>query len=258
MSPTNSKRPTAPRPASEFDWVRGGAIRGPRDKKQIALVFTGGSFGEGTLDILDALRDRGIKGAFFFTGDYLRIPEYRGGIQRILAEGHYLGPHSDQHLLYCPWDNRDKTLVTREEFQADLKKNIDDLVALGAKRESIVWWIPPYEWYNQDISDWSLAMGMRLFNFTPGTLSHTDYTESDAKNYRDSDTIYKSVLEYESSHAGDGGLNGFLLLSHVGAGDKRADKFYRRLPSLLDELKKRGYEFVRLDDMLAAAPTKPE
>lgn len=244
------------RPATDFDWVRGGVVRGPRDKKQIALVFTGGGFGEGTLSILDALKSRGIHGAFFFTGDYIRTPEYREGIRRILAEGHYLGPHSDKHLLYCPWDDRDKTLVTRAEFEADLKKNIDDLVALGARRDQISWWIPAYEWYNQDIADWSLDMGMRVFNFTPGTLSHTDYTEDDAKNYRDCDTIYNSVLDYESSHAD--GLNGFLLLSHVGAGAKRTDKFFKRLPALLDELTRRGYSFVRVDEMLAQAPMKAE
>jgi len=249
-----SMSPHTTRSASDYDWVRGAVVRGPRDKKQIALVFTGGDFGEGTTTILDTLRQRHIRGAFFFTGDYLRKPEHRAGIQRLLAEGHYLGPHSDKHLLYCPWDDRGKTLVTRSEFEADLKKNVDDLVALGARRDEITWWIPPYEWYNEDITDWSLAMGMRLFNFTPGTLSHADYTEDDAENYRDCDTIYRSILDYESSH--DDGLNGFLLLTHVGASPKRTDKFFTRLPALLDELKGRGYTFMRLDQLLDRAPKR--
>ncbi len=242
------------RPASDFGWVRGGVIRGPRDQKRIALVFTGGDFGEGGLWILDALKLRGIKGAFFFTGDFLRKPEHREIIRRVLDEGHYLGPHSDKHLLYCPWEDRDKTLVSREEFEKDLKKNIDDLCAMGARREAITWWIPPYEWYNENISEWSLGMGIRLFNFTPGTLSHTDYTEADANNYRPNLKIYQSILDYESSHAD--GLNGFLLLTHVGASPKRPEKFFKYLPALLDELQRRGYTFPRLDEMLSAAPLR--
>ena len=144
--------------------------------------------------------------------------------------------------------------MTQEEFARDLRKNIDDLVALGVPRAEITWWIPPYEWYNEQIVEWSLAEGIRLFNFTPGTLSHTDYTESDAKNYRDSDTIYRSILEYEAEQ--ENALDGFLLLSHVGAGKGRQDKFYKHLPALLDELRNRGYEFVRVDEMLAEAPVK--
>ncbi len=244
------------RPANDFEWVRGGIIRGPRDQKQLALVFTGGDFGEGGHEILDTLRARNIKGAFFFTGDFIRKPEHLPIVKRILEEGHYLGPHSDKHLLYCPWEDRNRTLVTRKEFQEDLQKNIDDLCALGANRHDMQWWIPPYEWYNEDISEWSLNMGIRLFNFTPGTLSHADYTEADAKNYRSSDVIYDSILEYESTH--EGGLNGFLLLSHVGASPKRTDKFFKRLPALLDELRSRGYAFVRLDQLLADAPLRPD
>jgi endoglucanase len=39
----------------------------------------------------------------------------------MIAEGHYVGPHSDGHLLYIPWENRDTLLVTKEQFNDDLK-----------------------------------------------------------------------------------------------------------------------------------------
>jgi penicillin-binding protein 2 len=243
------------RPASDYTWDHDAIIRGPRDRKQMALIFTGGEYGEGGLEILDTLQSRGIKGSFFFTGDFLRKPEYDPIIRRILTEGHYLGPHGDAHLLYCPWDDRNKTLVTREEFTRDLQKNMDDLVARGADRETMRWWIPPYEWYNTEITQWSLDAGIRLFNFSPGTSSNADYTEETDKRYIASSVIYYKILEYESSKLD--GLNGFLLLTHVGAGAGRPDKFFRRLPVLVDELKRRGYEFVRVDELLAAAPLKP-
>lgn len=74
--------------------------------------------------------------------------------------------------------------------------------------------------------------------FTPGTFSDTDYMEEAAPNYRFPDIIYRSILEFEEMEPD--GLNGFLLLSYVGAGSGRPDKFFRRLPALIAELKARG------------------
>jgi len=45
-------------------------------------------------------------------------------------------------------------------------------------------------------------------------------------------------------------LNGFILLLHLGAGPGRADKFHARVGELLDDLARRGYEFVRVDELL--------
>ena len=48
------------------------------------------------------------------------------------------------------------------------------------------------------------------------------------------------------------GLNGFLLLVHIGSGPGRADKFPTRFGELLDYLSGKGYQFVRADDLLEA------
>jgi len=68
------------------------------------------------------------------------------------------------------------------------------------------------------------------------------------RNFVPSHVIYDSILarEREDPH----GLNGYLLLLHVGAGPGRADKMHDRLGSLLDALAARGYRFVRVDDLL--------
>ena len=47
------------------------------------------------LPILDTLRERGIDAGFFLTGNFVRNQAFRPAIDRMLAEGHYLGPHSD-------------------------------------------------------------------------------------------------------------------------------------------------------------------
>jgi len=78
-------------------------VRGSKSTRQLGLVFTGHEFAEGAGTILDALARHDAKASFFLTGDFLRNAELAPLIQRMVAEGHYLGPHSDQHRLYCAW-----------------------------------------------------------------------------------------------------------------------------------------------------------
>jgi endoglucanase len=90
---------------------------------------------------------------------------------------------------------------------------------------------------------------LQLINFTPGTRSNADYTyPALAKQYRTSAEIYQSILQYEANRPG--GLNGFLLLTHIGADPRRTDKFYRRLDTLITTLKQRGYHFNTLEQVL--------
>ncbi len=150
------------------------------------------------------------------------------------------------HLLYCEWTADRKTLASKEHFRADLLANLEKIERLGAGRPR--YFLPPYEHYNQEIAQWSSELGMQLVDFTPGTRSNADYTEDRAPNFVPSRAIFDSVLrrEREDPH----GLNGFLLLLHVGAGPGRTDKFHARFGALLDELAGRGYRFVRVEELL--------
>ena len=99
------------------------------------------------------------------------------------------------------------------------------------------------------VSRWTRDLGLQLINYSPGTLSHADYTVPGDPAYRSSLEIYQSILDYESSACG--GLNGFILLSHIGTAPERTDKFYRYLEKLIVELKSRGYRFLSIDELLA-------
>lgn len=227
----------------------GGINRGPRDRKRIALLFTGGDFGEGTPTILDALQARGIRASFFVTGSYLRQPAHEAYIRRMLAEGHYVGPHSDGHPLYCAWDDRQKTLVSEAEFQADLEKNLSALVRFGATRKRMRFFVPPYEWFNAQIVAWAHQMDLVLINYSPGTKSIADWAPDDHRAFMPSRAIVQNILDYESAQPD--GLNGFLLLLHLGSSPTRTDKMHLCIAGLLDELLRRGYQFVRVDTLLA-------
>jgi len=235
-------------PCRVFQCDHDGIVRGEVSGRRLSLVFTGGSFGEGGDAIRRVLRDEGVKAGFFFTGDFYRAPQFAGLIRGLVADGHYLGPHSDRHLLYCPWEDRERTLVGREEFRSDLEANFREMARFGIAREKGHLFIPPYEWYNRDIAAWARGLDLVLFNFTPGTSSNADYTTPAMPGYLSTQAIYDRILSREKTDPH--GLNGFILLIHIGAGPERADKFFLRLGDLIRELKARGYALVRIDGLL--------
>jgi endoglucanase len=211
-------------------------------------VFTGDEFADGGEFIAKTLQQEKITASFFLTGNFYRNPSFKKIIQQLKKEGHYLGPHSDQHLLYCDWNKRDSLLVTKGQFTNDLLKNYEELQSFGIKKQDASFFLPPYEWYNDSIAAWTKKLGLQLINYTPGTLSAADYTTPDLKNYRSSEIIYNSIINYEASHPS--GLNGFILLLHIGTDPKRTDKFYYRLPQLVRYLKQKGFQFQRVDRLI--------
>ncbi len=238
---------------SSYTYDHGAIIRFDQNRKQICLVFTGGDFAQGGSVILKTLKKHQIQGAFFFTGDFYRNPEFAKTIKELRKAGHYLGPHSDQHLLYAPWDNRDSLLVTREQFNQDLSDNFKEMARFGIDKSQASYFLPPFEWFNDTIAQWTRELGLTLINFTPGTSSNQDWTIPElTRQYITSDTIYQRILDYEEKSPT--GLNGFFLLTHIGADPRRPDMFYHRLDKLIKELKNRGYSFVPLS---RAIPIKP-
>jgi peptidoglycan/xylan/chitin deacetylase (PgdA/CDA1 family) len=272
-----------------FETRRGAIIRGPTDRKRIALVFTGHEYAEGGRVILQALDGHHARASFFLTGDFLNQSKHAPLVQHIIKAGHYLGPHSDKHLLYCSWDHPPRLRVTRQQFLADLQENqakiqshffrsseFMDIIArryglpppdtadappappaafepLPPDVEESRFFLPPYEHYNEEIALWTREIGMTLINFTPGTRSNADYTGEADRNFVSSQAIYESILTREAQDPH--GLNGFLLLLHLGAGPERQDKFHARFGELLDVLAGKGYEFVRVDELLDGSQT---
>jgi endoglucanase len=231
-----------------FSYSHGAIIRGDSTKKKIALVFTGDEFADGGKFIARTLQHQNVKASFFLTGRFYQNPAFKNIVQQLRKDNHYLGPHSNEHLLYCGWNNRDSLLVTKEQFSDDLLVNLDIMKGEGINTPDLKYFLPPYEWYNDSIAAWTNDLSMQLINFTPGTKSTADYTWPGSKNYKDSPEIYNSIIKYEKSNPS--GLNGFILLLHIGTDPKRTDKFYKRLPGLIGYLKAKGYQFQTVNQLL--------
>lgn len=232
---------------TKYQTLHGAINRSNVGEKKLALVFTGDQYAEGGKKILRSLRKAGVKASFFFTGNFYRNPGNRKLVKALVKQGHYLGAHGDQHLLYCDWADRNKLLVNRQEYEDDLRNNLLAMQAFGIDKQAAPYVLPSYEWHNDSIAAWTKALGLQLVNMTPGTLSHADYTTPLDKNYRASQEILQSIY---AAAKGEHGLNGFLLLMHVGAGASRKDKLYEHLPTLLRWMKSEGYQLMRVSDLL--------
>lgn len=218
----------------------GAIIQFPSTEKNIYLLFSAHDFGEGGDHIAQTLQRNKVAGNFFFTGDFLRDSKNKKLIQKLVKEGHYIGSHSDKHLLYNDWGKRDSLLVTKKEFETDLQNSISELNKLGIKKGD--WYLPPYEWYNEDIVKWSNEKGLRVINFTPGVGTNADYTTPYMKNYRTSAQILQKLFDVERQK----GLAGNIVLIHLGTDEKRTDKLYYKLDEIIEKLSRSGYKFSRL------------
>lgn len=222
----------------------GAVIRMDPSQKTIYLVFTADSMFQGGQKILKTLKKENIKGSFFLTGNCMRMAEHSGLIRDIIRNGHYVGGHSDGHLLYAPWGNRDSMLVSREEIEADIIKNARELEKLGIPKEKSVWFLPPYEYYNRESVNIIENMGYRVVNYTPGTATPADYTVPSMTSYQPSQKLINKLYSYEQAY----GLDGALILIHPGVEDERSDKLYNRLGEIVQYLKKKGYSFKSLEE----------
>ena len=235
--------------AASPQYDAGAIIRADQTSRKISLVFTGDSYGDGGEVIRRILAEQNVVASFFLTGNFYRNPEFRSIIEGLKKDGHYLGAHSDRHLLYCSWEKRDSLLVSREQFLEDLQNNYYEMAKFGIAKEYAPYFLPPYEWYNQQVSEWTSEFGAHLINYTPGTRSHADYTTPDmGRRYVTTDSILVSIKRYEQNEKN--GLNGFILLMHIGTHPDRVDKLYNRLDELIVYLKSRDLHMVRIDELL--------
>ena len=216
----------------------GAITRMDTTKKEIWLCFTAHDQNDGFETVLQTLDKHKVKASFFLTGDFCET--HPGIVRNVATRGHYIGPHSDKHLLYCSWEKRDSLLITKEEFIKDLYDNYKALRELGIEREAALIFMPPYEWHNKTIAEWCKAEQVKLVNISSGTITSQDWTiPVPGAKYYSSDSIMKNMIGYETRK----GMNGYIMLVHPGTDPRRSDKFYNKLDEVLSYLEKRNYSF---------------
>ena len=228
----------------------GGIVRTDPSKKTISLVFSAHTFVDGYDVIKKTLRKHNAHGTFFFTGVFYRTPEFAHMVEGLLADGHYVGAHSDKHILYAPWENRDSTLVDYDTLISDVAANYKEMARFGISKEDAPIYMPPYEWYNSTHSAWLKDAGITMINLTPATWLNQDWTIPDSPDfpYYSSDDLLGRLAAFEA--ADPNGLAGTILLVHFGTDPRRTDKLYNRLDTFMSEQEAKGYRFTSLKEAI--------
>ncbi|MCC6485027.1 MAG: polysaccharide deacetylase family protein [Armatimonadetes bacterium] len=191
-------------------------MRGDTRKPQIALTFDDGPHPGYTYQILRILRQENVKATFFVVGE--QAERYPDLVRDQIRGEHCVGNHTYHHVSLTK---------IPELYVADEIKACGDVLRHITGRAPHLF-RPPGGDYNARVTDAARALGytMVLWSDDPG-----DYASPGA---------FK-IAQRTLRCAGNGGI----LLLHDGI-----QQTVDILPSLIDTLRKRGYEFVTVDQML--------
>lgn len=188
------------------------------DKPRIALSFDAAWGNEDTSRILEILKKHDLKVTFFMTGGW--VESYPEDVKAILAAGHDLGNHSENH--------KNMSELTEEQCRSELTKVHDKVKALTGYEMFL--FRPPYGDYDNQVITTAENLGYFSIQWDVDSLDWKDYGAN-------------SILNTATKHPHLG--NGSIILCHNGA------KFTAdALDDLILQLKKQGYEIVPVSQLI--------
>lgn len=231
----------------------GDFLRGDASLKKMALTFDGGFHGNLTQEIMDILKEKGVRCTIFLTGQYLsRYPEL---VKRMVKDGHEIGNHTDTHprLTTFSQDRSQRTLrgVTRSMVQRELQAAATRFHEITGRRMA-PFWRAPYGEHNVQIRGWAEEVGYRHISWTTGDswedcMDTLDWVADRGSHlYHTSEEIVEKILSFGGGNAG--GKNGAIILMHLGS-EREEDFPYKKLPVVIDSLRTEGYELVTISEL---------
>ena len=210
-------------------------------EKTVALTIDDGPASPYTAQMLDELKKYDVKATFFLIGE--NAERYPGLVRRIWNEGHEIGNHTFTH----------PNIGTIPEGQAQLELNATQRVFQSLLHRSTLLFRPPY---NADAEPNSrdevqpVKLATSLNYITVGELvDPQDWATvvrmpDGSRHHRTAEEMLQSALtQFETEH-------GSCILLHDGGGDRT--ETVRLIPMLITELRKRGYKFVNVSDLMNA------
>lgn len=189
-------------------------------KKDIYLTFDNGYEAGYTKDILDVLKKENVRATFFVTGHYVKEePEI---IKQMEKDGHIIGNHSYHHP--------DFTSLTKKEIKQELDL-VEDAVKNITGKNNMKFVRPPRGTFNQKTLKWTEELGyVSMF----WSLAFEDWETDKQKGEK---YAYDQIMD--QIHPG-----AIILLHTVSKDNAKA------LENVIQKLKKDGYTFKSLDDLL--------
>ncbi|WP_169746499.1 polysaccharide deacetylase family protein [Demequina phytophila] len=220
IAPAPSPSPTAapvttPTAASSLQTQ---ALAGDTDctvEQCIALTFDDGPVAA-TMDLLDALAERGAKATFFMVGQ--NVAANPDVVRRIADEGHALGNHT--------WDHPQLTRLDADSIRQEIESTSDAIEDATGVRPSLL--RPPYGATDDAVAGVAADLGMAQILW--------DVDPEDWKD-RDAGTVHQRVVDAAHRNA--------IVLSHDIHDTTRA-----AYPAIIDDLIAAGYTLVTVPDLL--------
>jgi len=226
-------------------------VKGNPDNPDIALTFDDGP-GRVTPYILDVLRKYGVKATFFclgcciekniaaqdYTGKYIKGSEI---IKRANDEGHLIAVHSYDHQALSGLT--DGEILNKELFRT--KNIITNLIG-----KPPVYFRPPYGSFDDRVSDIAKDLNLKIVLWS--CRSADSSTEPSVIPDRALKYKYGPVDIYNNIMGNTG--NGSIILCHDGHSGTHDANFgiVSALDRAIPELQKMGFNFVTVDELLAA------
>lgn len=194
--------------------------RGSPDGKKVALTFDDGPHPVWTQKVLDILKEHKIKATFFLIGS--NVEKYPWVVKRIAEEGHIIGNHTYTHKVvgsYSP------TQAKRE-----IEKTQMCIKNITGKKTYLL--RPPYGSYQQGFYQVAKDYNYKIILWS---VTVADWK----KNLSSNEIAYRVITSTKP---------GAIILLHDGGGRREAT--VKALPRIIKALKKEGYKFVTVEEML--------
>src|SRR5699024_9508964 len=188
--------------------------------KEIYLTFDNG-YKEGyTEQILDILKKEKVPATFFVTGHYVKTaPEL---VNRMVKDGHIIGNHSYHHP--------DFTTMSKTEVKKELDM-LENAVAKVSDQEQLQYLRPPRGTFNENTLKWASEFG---YTHVFWSLAFKDWETDKQKGWK---YAFDEIIEQVHP--------GAILLLHTVSEDNA-----EALDKVIVHLKKEGYSFKSLDDLM--------
>ena len=228
----------------------------------VCLSFDAGTNKDASSYILNILKKKGIQTTLFLTGAFIRRnPKI---VMQMVDDGHEIANHTDTHPHLAKFQDRRFTClpwVNREFVHRELKKAEEAFYHLTGKNMS-PYWRSPYGESNLEIRKWAEELGYTHVSWTCGRawedgLDSLDWVaDTTSIKYHSAEEIQAQIVNF--GQGAKYGANGGIVLMHLSTSRPSEDAVYTKLPGIIDGLRERGYEIVKISRLLDKKPEKKE